>query len=234
MNPVHLSNKIRAIRWSRRSGVVVLLLLVSSFILVACNGDEEDSGGASNQGGIVTATASATPLFIRNTLPPTVELDVREGFQTPTATSVQGRRTLPPRSTLVIPTSTQPSTFTPTATVATSTPTATLDIQRGEEPPECVTFRSDVERNAEVETIFAGQPAKIYWFPATGDGFTYLIEIFDANAFSIYSTEVTVTELEFPVELLTASNFPYVWTVTAYRNGVPSACAPLDGEIFVR
>jgi hypothetical protein len=99
----------------------------------------------------------------------------------------------------------------------------------------CVSFRPDTVRNQDSESTQIGEGATIYWFRVDAENMTYLVQLYNSDAFSIHVDEIIDLEYTFDATLFTGGvGQAFYWQVIPYQNGAPlEACVPLDGEIFV-
>ncbi len=193
----------------------VLLFVVLALGLAACGGD--DSGNENGEGGNDNGASSESE---DNTGQPQSTL-----FLAPT---------LPPARAATATFTPQPS---PTEVEAPPTNASNTSNNTGvtADSELCASFRPDTVRNQASESIQAGSEVTIYWFSIQADNISYVIQLYDSNAFSIYSDEITTVEHTFDASLFSRNiGSVYYWQVIPYQNGSPlEACVPLDGEIFV-
>lgn len=189
----------------------ILLFVVLALGLAACGGD--DSGNENGEDANDNGTPSESD---ENTREPQSTL-----FLAPT---------LPPEREATVTFTPQPS-----PTEVEPEPTNASNTSNTADSELCASFRPDTVSNQASESIQVGNDVTIYWFSIQTDNISYVIQLYDSNAFSIYSDEVTNVEHTFDASLFSRNiGSVYYWQVIPYQNGSPlEACVPLDGEIFV-
>jgi predicted small secreted protein len=195
--------------------LLIFLFVIFALVLTACGGDDKGSGDGGDENDNGDNVTSA---------PNDNQDDNGE-------TQPLGGRTLPPQRVAT-------ATFTPVP------PTATATMDEGAvanpdnpttDPNICVSFRPDTVSNQDSESIQIGEDATIYWFRVDAGNMTYLVQLYNSDALSIYVDEVIDLEYTFDASLFTGGvGQAFYWQVIPYQNSAPlEACGALDGEIYV-
>ena len=195
--------------------LLIFLFVIFALVLSACDSDDAGNEDGSEDKD-ADSVASSTPD------------DNQENNNEETQPS---GRTLPPQREVT-------ATFTPVPPTATGTMDAAAAANPDNptfDPNLCVSFRPDTVRNQDSEATRLGETATIYWFRVDAENATYVIQLYNSDAFAIHVDEIIDLEYTFDASLFTGSaGQAFYWQVIPYQNGAPlESCVALDGEIFV-
>ena len=94
-------------------------------------------------------------------------------------------------------------------------------------------FFSDLERNAQYETIFQGDTALIYWSEISLPGYQYRVQLHHPAGMVTVSRITGGDRFAFTAQELNSPGYTFGWEVQPILSDGTLVCFPISGEIYV-